>query len=53
MFIFDARILAAYEVCTPEQARQRLRPYVWLRVNVALKAVESRHAAYLHDGHPA
>ena len=67
MFIFDAGILTAdqiarlrladselagYEFCAPERARQRLRPYVWLRVNAALQAFESRRTAYLHDGHP-
>lgn len=45
--------LAAYELCTPKQAAQRLRPYVWRRVNVALQALESRRVIYLHDGHPA
>ena len=68
MFIFDAGTLtvdqvarlrladselAAYEFCTPEQAQQRLRPYVWQRVHAALKALESRRAVYLHDGRPA
>jgi 8-oxo-dGTP diphosphatase len=68
MFIFDAGTLtaeqitslrltdselAAYEFCTPSQAQQRLRPYVWQRVHVALKALESCRAVYLHDGHPA
>ena len=67
MFIFDTGILtadqitrlrladselAAYEFCAPEQARQRLRSYVWLRVNAALQALESRRTVYLHDGHP-
>lgn len=67
MFIFDAGILTAdqiarlrladselagYEFCAPEQARQRLRPYVWLRVNAALQALEPRRTAYLHDGRP-
>ncbi|HKR58694.1 MAG TPA: NUDIX hydrolase [Pyrinomonadaceae bacterium] len=67
MFIFDARTLdaeqiaglsladselAAYEFCTPEQAQQRLRPYVWLRVSAALKAADGHHVAYLHDGLP-
>lgn len=44
--------LAAYEFCTPEQAQQRLRPYVWLRVSAALDAVNGHHVAYLHDGLP-
>lgn len=68
MFIFDAGTLtaeqiarlrladselAAYEFCTPEQAQQRLRPYVWQRVHAALEALNAHHVAYLHDGHPA
>ena len=67
MFIFDAGTLtaeqiaslrltnselAAYEFCTPEQAQQRLRPYVWQRVHAALRALKSRRTAYLHDGQP-
>lgn len=66
MFIFDAGTLtadqvaglrladselAAYEFCTPAQAQLRLRPYVWLRVNAALKALNTHHVAYLHNGH--
>lgn len=35
------------------QVRQRLRPYVWHRLEAALKAAESQTVAYLHDGHPA
>jgi 8-oxo-dGTP diphosphatase len=68
MFIFDAGTLtaeqiadlhltdselAAYEFCTPEQAQQRLRPYVWQRVHAALEALDTHRVAYLHDGHPA
>jgi 8-oxo-dGTP diphosphatase len=68
MFIFDAGTLTtdqimllrladseltAYEFSTREQAQQRLRSYVWQRVHAALKALESRRAVYLHDGHPA
>jgi 8-oxo-dGTP diphosphatase len=45
--------LAAYEFCTPEQAQQRLRSYVWLRVSAALEALDTHRVAYLHDGHPA
>jgi 8-oxo-dGTP diphosphatase len=65
MFIFDAGTLtaeqitglrltdselAAYDFCTPEQAQQRLRPYVWLRVSAALEASDTHRVAYLHDG---
>jgi 8-oxo-dGTP diphosphatase len=68
MFIFDAGTLTtdqiarlrladseltAYEFCTPEQAQQRLRPYVWQRVSAALKTLDTHRVAYLHDGHPA
>lgn len=42
--------LAAYEFCTSTQAAQRLRPYVWRRVDAALQALESRCTIYLHDG---
>jgi 8-oxo-dGTP pyrophosphatase MutT (NUDIX family) len=65
MFIFDAGILAperiaalrlvdeelsAYEMCTPRQAQERLRPYVWDRLSAALKATITRGVAYLHHG---
>jgi 8-oxo-dGTP diphosphatase len=65
MFIFDAgRVspeqlahlepdlneLRRYAFLTPDEARQRLRPYVWLRLEAALKAAESHTVAYLHDG---
>jgi 8-oxo-dGTP diphosphatase len=68
MFIFDAGTLtadqisrlrltdselAAYEFCTPEQAQQRLRSYVWLRVSAALETLDTHRVAYLHNGHPA
>jgi 8-oxo-dGTP diphosphatase len=68
MFIFDAGTLtaeqiarlrladselAAYEFCTPQQAQQRLRPYVWQRVHAALEALDTHRVAYLHDGYPA
>jgi 8-oxo-dGTP diphosphatase len=44
--------LAAFEFCTPERAQQRLRPYVWRRVAVALDALETGRAQYLQDGYP-
>lgn len=43
--------LRAFEFCAPEQARERLRPYVWRRVAVALEALESGRMQYLQDGH--
>jgi 8-oxo-dGTP diphosphatase len=42
--------LKRYAFLEPDAARQRLRPYVWLRLEAALKAVESHTVAYLHDG---
>jgi 8-oxo-dGTP diphosphatase len=68
MFIFDGGRLDAnqisrlqpdhdelkrYALFAPNDARQRLRPYVWLRIEAALKAAESQTVAYLHDGNPA
>jgi 8-oxo-dGTP diphosphatase len=44
--------LAAFEFCTPEQAQQRLRPYVWRRVAVALDALMTGRLRYLQDGYP-
>jgi 8-oxo-dGTP diphosphatase len=43
--------LAAFEFCTPEQAQQRLRPYVWRRVAAALEALATGRAQYLQDGY--
>ncbi|MEV4264568.1 NUDIX hydrolase [Kribbella sp. NPDC049584] len=43
--------LARYALLTPDEARNRLRPYVWLRLQAALDADESKTVAYLHDGH--
>jgi 8-oxo-dGTP pyrophosphatase MutT (NUDIX family) len=42
--------LRAFELCTQEQARQRLRPYVWRRVAAALDALTTGTTRYLHDG---
>jgi hypothetical protein len=36
----------------PEQAQQRLRPYVWRRVVVALEALTTCRVQYLQDGYP-
>ncbi|MGH3972812.1 MAG: NUDIX domain-containing protein [Pseudonocardiaceae bacterium] len=44
--------LAAFEFCTEEQAQQRLRPYVWRRVAIALEALKTGHVHYLQDGYP-
>lgn len=65
-FIFDAGVLAAdqvvrlhladselsaYEFCTPDQARLRLRPYVHRRLAAALDALASGRPTYLQDGY--
>lgn len=43
--------LSAFEFCTPEQAQERLRPYVWRRVAAALDALKTGHVQYLQDGY--
>ncbi len=43
--------LAAFKFCTEEQAQQRLRPYIWRRVAVALEALKTGHVRYLQDGY--
>ena len=43
--------LAAFEFCTPEQAQQRLRPYLWRRVTVALDALKTGRVQYLLNGY--
>lgn len=43
--------LSAFEFCTPGQARQRLRPYVWRRVAAALDALKAGHVQYLQNGY--
>jgi ADP-ribose pyrophosphatase YjhB (NUDIX family) len=65
-FVFDGGVLAApaiaglrladgelraFEFCDEGQAKERLRPYVWRRVSVALEALATGHAQYLQDGH--
>lgn len=65
-FIFDGGVLSreqmlalkprdteirAYEFCDHNQAQQRLRPYVWRRVSIALEALTSGRVRYLHDGY--
>jgi 8-oxo-dGTP pyrophosphatase MutT (NUDIX family) len=49
----DHSELKRYAFLGLDEAQQRLRPYVWLRLAAALKAAESQTVAYLHDGHPA
>jgi hypothetical protein len=43
--------LRAVEFCDEGQAKERLRPYVWRRVAVALDALRTGQARYLEDGH--
>jgi 8-oxo-dGTP diphosphatase len=65
-FIFDGGVLSketigkirlvddelrAFGFCDQGQAKERLRPYVWRRVNVALEALETGRATYTQDGY--
>jgi hypothetical protein len=65
MFIFDGGQLAPeqisrlqpdhdelkrYAFLYTDEAQQRLRPYVWLRLEAAIKAADLQTVAYLHDG---
>lgn len=43
--------LGAFEFCTEEQAKERLRPYVWRRVTAALETLHAGHTKYLRDGY--
>jgi ADP-ribose pyrophosphatase YjhB (NUDIX family) len=43
--------LAGWEFCTTDQAQQRLRPYAWRRVAIALDALKTGRARYLQDGY--
>jgi len=45
------RELRAFEFCDESQAKERLRPYVWRRISVALEALENGRARYVEDGH--
>jgi 8-oxo-dGTP pyrophosphatase MutT (NUDIX family) len=45
--------LKRYAFLNPDEAAHRLRPYVWLRLEAAMKAADSHTVAYLHDGVPA
>jgi 8-oxo-dGTP diphosphatase len=49
--ITDAE-LVAFEFCTPDEARHRLRPYVWARLAAAVTAADAGTVVYLHNGHP-
>lgn len=43
--------LRAYDLFDEGQVKERLRPYVWRRVNVALEALTTERARYLQDGY--
>lgn len=68
MFIFDAGTLTtqqtstlrltdgeltAYKFFTRTQVKQRLKPYMWRRLDAALQALQTHSTIYLHNGHPA
>ena len=42
--------LRAFEFCDQEQAGERLRPYVWRRVSIALDALKSGRSQYVENG---
>ena len=67
LFIFDGGVLSteavskiqlvddelrAFEFCYQGQAKERLRPYAWRRVSLALDALETGRATYAQDGYP-
>ena len=43
--------LRAYEFCDEGQAKERLRPYVWRRLTVALETLRTGHVRYSQDGY--
>ena len=43
--------LRAYEFCDEGQAKERLRPYAWRRVSIALEALTTGRPRYLQDGY--
>jgi 8-oxo-dGTP diphosphatase len=43
--------LGAFEFCDEGQVKERLRPYVWRRVSVALEALTTGRARYVQDGY--
>jgi 8-oxo-dGTP diphosphatase len=43
--------LRAFEFCDEGQVKERLRPYVWRRVSIALEALTTGRARYLQDGY--
>jgi len=43
--------LCTFEFCDEGQAKERLRPYVWRRVAVALETLTTGRVRYLQDGY--
>lgn len=48
--IVDSEI-GTFEFCTEAETKERLRAYMWRRVEGALNALKSGGAVYLQDGH--
>jgi len=44
--------IAAIEFCDEQQAAQRLRPYIWQRIDAALTALATGTTCYLTNGTP-
>ena len=44
--------LVEYQFCTPQQAAQHLRPYLWRRTQTALHALTTGTIQYLENGYP-
>ena len=42
--------LRAYRFCRPDEAAELLRPYIWLRVEEALAALQEQVGRYLEEG---
>jgi 8-oxo-dGTP diphosphatase len=43
--------LAAFAFCTEQEVQERLRPYVWRRIEAALAAMRAGRTVYLQDGY--
>jgi 8-oxo-dGTP diphosphatase len=43
--------LRAFEFCDEGRAKERLRPYVWRRIRMALETLETGRARYVEDGY--
>lgn len=49
---FRDKEITEFEFCDRNQASERLRPYVWRRIEAALDATETQRATYLVNGFP-